>query len=87
MIESETIFSLKIYYLNGESQSFEFPKPQGETATSASYIQRVLAAKELMLEVDNRLLVIPMQNIQRIEFSPAPQKLPDTVLQGVRQVN
>ncbi|NJK36960.1 MAG: hypothetical protein HC825_06670 [Oscillatoriales cyanobacterium RM1_1_9] len=86
MIEQRLI-SLKICYLNGESQSFEFPAPQEEKAMLASYIQRILTAEELMLEVDNCLVVIPMQNIQRLEISPPPLKLPDTVIQGVHQIS
>lgn len=81
--ESRTV-RLTIRYINGESDYFEFDSPQEETATLASHIQRVLNSKELMLELGDRLLVIPMQNVQIIELSPVPLKLPDLVICNVR---
>ncbi|WP_413167527.1 hypothetical protein ACL6C3_12705 [Capilliphycus salinus ALCB114379] len=78
---------LTIRYINGQSDCFEFDSPQEEKARLASYIERVLSSKELMLELGDRLLVIPMENVQIIELSPVPLKLPDTVIRHVRQVN
>jgi hypothetical protein len=83
--ESRTV-QMTIRYINGESDCFEFDSPQEEKALLASHIQRVLNSKELMLEIGDRLLVIPMQNIQKIELSPVPLKLPDIVIRNVRQV-
>ena len=83
--ESRTV-RMTIRYINGESDCFEFDSPQEEKALLASHIQRVLNSKELMLEIDDHLLVIPMQNIQKIELSPVPLKLPDIVIRNVRQV-
>ena len=77
---------LTIRYMNGEYHSFEFRSNQEEKVMLASHIQRVLNAKELMLELEDRLLVIPMQNVQTIEISPLPAKLPDIVIRGVRQL-
>ncbi|MEL7034836.1 MAG: hypothetical protein AAFO04_04360 [Cyanobacteria bacterium J06592_8] len=84
--ESRTV-RLTVRYVNGESHCFEFETPQEEKALLASHIQRVLNSKELMLEVGDRLLVIPMQNVQTIELSPIPLKLPDIVIRNVRQVD
>lgn len=84
--ESRTV-RLTIRYISGGSDCFEFDSPQEEKAVLASHIQRVLNSKELMLEVGDRLLVIPMQNIQKIELSPVPLKLPDIAIRNVRQVN
>ena len=83
--ESRTV-RMTIRYINGESDCFEFDSPQEEKALLASHIQRVLNSKELMLEIGDHLLVIPMQNIQKIELSPVPLKLPDIVIRNVRQV-
>ena len=83
--ESRTV-RLTVRYTNGETDCFEFDSPQEEKAVLASHIERVLTSKELMLEVGDRLLVIPMQNVQAIEVSPVPLKLPDTVIRSVRRV-
>ncbi|ERT04527.1 putative bifunctional phosphoribosyl-AMP cyclohydrolase/phosphoribosyl-ATP pyrophosphatase protein [Lyngbya aestuarii BL J] len=81
--ESRTV-RMTIRYINGESDCFEFDSPQEEKALLASHIQRVLNSKELMLEIGDRLLVIPMQNVQKIELSPVPLKLPDIAIRNVR---
>lgn len=57
--QSRTV-RLTIRYINGESDCLEFDSPQEETALKAFHIQRILNSKELMLELGERLLVIPM---------------------------
>ncbi|MFY7804581.1 MAG: hypothetical protein ACOVQ7_14255 [Limnoraphis robusta] len=57
--QSRTV-PLTICSINGESDCFEFDSPQEETSLKACYIQRILNSKELMLELGDRLLVIPM---------------------------
>lgn len=80
------IVQITVYYVNGEIQKYEFERQASDQASLASRIQKTLSVNELMLEVEDKLVVIPLPNIQRIEISPAPLKFPDSVIRGVRLV-
>jgi hypothetical protein len=38
----------------------------------------------LILELEDRLLVIPFQNVEYIEVAPSPDKLPSNAIRNVR---
>jgi hypothetical protein len=43
----------------------------------------MMEASMVALELEDRLVMLPMANIRMIEVSPSPTKLPDTVLRQV----
>ncbi|NET40699.1 hypothetical protein [Okeania sp. SIO2B3] len=78
-------FTLTVKYTNGIEQSFEFfPELEKNMPNLASYLQKVMSSRELIIELEDRLLVIPIQNIQTIEISPPPPKLPEITLRNGR---
>lgn len=82
---SETrMVQITVYYINGEIQQFQFESETSDQSSLASRIQKMLNADKLMLELEDKLVIIPMQNVQRFEISPSPLKTPDTVIKGVR---
>ncbi len=74
---------LTIRYVNGTKQKFEYIR-QGDTANIASNIREVLNANQLLLELGDRVLIVPFQNVQSIELSPPPVKLPPIAIKNVR---
>jgi hypothetical protein len=46
-----------------------------------------LTADPIILELADKLVVIPVHNIQSIEISPIPTKLPEGVLHPMREIN
>ncbi len=84
----ETIVSLTIRYINGVEQHFEFI-PQvgvGGQVNLASRIERSFTTDPLVLELEDRVLFIPLANVQNIEISPIPAKLPEASILNVRKV-
>jgi hypothetical protein len=77
---------LKIRYVNGTEQKFEFTV-QAEALNIATRIKDALSANQLILELDDRVLILPFQNIQSIELTPRPDKLPPIALKGVRLIS
>ena len=74
-----------IRYVNGNEQRFEFER-QEEALNIASQIKELLSANQLILELEDRVLVIPFQNVEYIEVAPSPEKLPSNAIRNVRLI-
>ena len=86
----ETLGGAIVHYVNGEKEELIFLREdsthQGQLATFER-IQNALQSNVLMLKTtSNRMLVIPVQNILKIEINPAPPKVPKNVIENVRVV-
>ena len=84
----ETLGGAIIHYVNGEKEELIFLRddstPEGQQA-AFERIQNALQSNLLMLKTTaNRMLVIPVQNILKIEINPAPPKVPRNVIENVR---
>lgn len=74
--------SLTICFTDGSDLKVTFPKQDGNPHLLAKRVQTALDARQLAIEVDNELLVIPIDNIKYFKMSPSPEKLPETVILG-----
>ncbi|MFC1824344.1 hypothetical protein ACFL9T_16670 [Thermodesulfobacteriota bacterium] len=83
MADGEKRF-LTIHYVNGTTQKFEFPIQPDETLSGAARVKELLAGNQLIIELEDRVLIIPFQSIQSIEVSPPPEKMPATALRNAR---
>ena len=86
----ETLGGAIIHYVNGEKEELIFLRddstPEGQQA-AFERIQNALQSNLLMLKTTaNRMLVIPVQSILKIEINPAPPKVPGHVIEDVRVV-
>ena len=86
----ETLGGAIIHYVNGEKEELIFLRddstPKGQQV-AVERIQDALESNLLMLKTtSNRMLVIPVQNILKIEINPAPPKVPGNVIENVRVV-
>lgn len=77
---------MTIRYVNGNENRFEFTRVD-DTMNVATRIKEVLSANQIMLELEDRVLIIPLQNDQIIEVSPSLEKLPPNVMRNVRLVS
>ena len=84
-MKEETKAEVTILYTNGTKQKFEFPR-QEDTYNIAARIHEALKANQILLELEDRVLVIPFQNIQSLEIKPPPAKLPPNAIRNVRIV-
>jgi hypothetical protein len=86
----ETLGGAIIYYVNGDKEEVMFLRddstPEGQN-TAVERIQSALQSNLLVLKTTaNRLLVIPVHSILKIEVNPAPPKVPSNVIENVRIV-
>lgn len=85
-MNQETKNFLTIRYTNGTEEKFEFVV-QEKSSSMATRIQDALSANQLVLELEDRVLIVPFQNIQYMEVMPLPDKLPPIALKGVRLIS
>ncbi len=73
-----------ISFTDGKQLKIEWPKQEDAALRSGVVIEKILANESLAIELEGRLVLIPIQNIRTVEVRPAPDGLPDTVIRGAR---
>ena len=77
--------SMLIHFNDGSKRLVEFPAPVADDDVNlAARIGEALEARQLILEADGTLFVIPVASIKYLQSSPAPKKLPGYAIRGVR---
>jgi hypothetical protein len=73
-----------ISFLDGTQLKVVWEKQDEAALRSASLIEKVLNSESFAIELEGRLVIVPIQNIRTMEVSPAPEKLPQMVVRGAR---
>jgi len=50
-------------------------------------VQKALDANKLAVEIDGELFVVPMSNVKYLQVTPAPEKMPETIIRGGSLIN
>jgi hypothetical protein len=76
--------SMLIHFNDGSKKLLEFPAPVSDSDVNlAARLEEALAARQLVLEADGALVVIPVESIKYLQSFPAPAKLPAYAIKGV----
>jgi hypothetical protein len=78
---------ITVTFNNGAVQTYALTERQTDPVQMASRLKNLMEASTFSLELEDRLVIIPMYNIRMIEVSPAPDKLPDLVLKQAVQID
>jgi len=82
MNQTPDFYTFVIYYNNGERQIYKLPR-QGDDNTLAKRMDEFRSRDEMVLHTsDNKLILIPFQNVMRIEVMPFPDVYASTMLHG-----
>ncbi len=73
---------MTVTYLDGSRETYSFPRQSDDEYEAAMKRKFLLSTDRYILEVDGMVVMIPLTAVKRIEWSPAPDKLPDTILRG-----
>ncbi|MEN8189606.1 MAG: hypothetical protein ABFS19_07150 [Thermodesulfobacteriota bacterium] len=86
-MSGEGMVKMTIKFVDGsqESYSFERQMTEEDKYTLASQLQERIDATSLAVDLGSKLLILPVNNIQRIELEPPPAKLPPHCIQGASQ--
>ena len=69
--------TVTIHFTDGTTQCFEFQASEIDPLTSASRLEKLLVRKHLQIHLSDRVLVIPMQSIKFMEYTPVPHLPPN----------
>jgi len=80
--------TLRIRTVDGEVHEFTMPSSAGSGLdyTIGSRLEKLLNQRSIALEVEDRLLIIPMEQIRSIEVFPLAGKLPEAVVPSVKTI-
>ena len=73
-----------IHLLTGEPIVFKIEGDEKRLRNAASRIESSMNSKYVGVELDGKLIIIPANNIQTIEFSPAPFGLMSHVITAIK---
>lgn len=83
MTDSTPIAHITVTFNDGTVQTYGLTERQVDGLQMASRVKAMMEASMVALELEDRLVMLPMANIRMIEVSPSPTKLPDTVIRQV----
>ena len=78
--------ALTVHFTDATKLSFIFPQ-QSDENVMAQRVKEILSREQLAIEADESLFVIPMSNVRYVQAYPAPDKLPENVIQGATLVD
>jgi len=71
--------------VDGSTHRFQFTEG-GDAVQLASRMEKAFQAQDLVVELSDRLLVIPRHSILSIEVTPAPAKLPSVAIRHAQAI-
>jgi hypothetical protein len=78
---------LIIHYMDGTRQKYEFQRMVDQEKykfTAGGVMKEAMAANHLLLDLEDRTVLIPFQNIKFLEFMPSAQRLPEYAIRGAK---
>ena len=72
-----------VRFVNGKELRFTFDREEDQIQ-AAQRIQEALSAKHLVVDLSDRAMIIPVNNIESIQVSPPPTKWPRYAVRNAR---
>ena len=77
--------TLIITFTDGSHDEYHFP-PQTDAHRMKHLMDRLLDSRILCIQLEDRLIAIPVNNIRCVELLPPPDHLPELVITHARRV-
>lgn len=78
--------TVKVNLVHGEQLTFTLEPDEKQLRNAGSNIENTMKSNYVGVQLEDRLVLIPAQNIATIEISPAPRLLIQHVIKGARLV-
>jgi hypothetical protein len=79
-VQTEDVRVLRVTFIDGKTRTFAYDQVQVDTAHFSVAVEKMLESKNLILELDDSLLVIPFTSILHYETAPKPRlKIPNAL--------
>jgi hypothetical protein len=73
---------LTLFFTDGTKMHIDYEKQTMNEHGTLMRLKEIIAARQLIVEVDGAMLLFPFENIKYIQAHPAPKKLPDYAILG-----
>ena len=67
-----------VHFTNGKKQTYSFPD-QGSKVMRGKLAEDIFNSGQIMIELENKMIIIPMANVLFVELKPIPSPLPNAV--------
>jgi len=76
-----------VHYNNGTKLEFSFPTQiRNSSAAVLEGMKKMLDADKLVIQAEDRLIVIPWASVKHVEVSPVPASLPFGAIKNAKVV-
>jgi len=82
---NDTLRTMTVKYTNGNTQMFQFPQ-QAEAHNLGARIQEALAEGNLLIDLGDSTMVIPLSSVESLTVSPSPETLPKNAVRGAQLI-
>ena len=79
--------TISIHLVSGDPVIFKIEATDDRVRNAGTRIERSMNANYIGVELDGKLIIIPTNNIQKIEISPAPTALISHVIKDAKSVS
>ncbi|MGD9107428.1 MAG: hypothetical protein PVJ87_11375 [Desulfobacterales bacterium] len=86
-MQSPSEATISIHLVSGDPVIFKIEATDERVRNAGSRIERSMNANYVGVELDGKLIIIPTNNIQKIEISPAPTALISHVVKDAKSVS
>ena len=78
---------ITIFFVDGTKLKVAFPVQKPNEMAALLGLEAILKERQIIVEAEGTLLVIPFTNVNYIQAYPAPAKLPEHTIQGATVTN
>ncbi len=71
---------MMVHFTNGKKQTYSFPS-QGNKVMRGKLAEQIFNSGQIMIELENKMVIIPLANVLYVEIKPIPSPLPNVVFE------
>ena len=84
-MNNEELVYLTIKFIDGSEQKFTFPR-QSDGVDTVTDINEAVDKNYLLVEIEDKTLIFPIQSILYCAVSPSPSQLPSHTIKNAKRV-
>ena len=86
-MQNPSDITFSVHLISGDPIVFKIDATQDRQRNAGARIEKGMNANYIGVELDGKLIIIPTNNIQKIEISPAPTALISHVVKDAKSVS
>ena len=86
-MQNPSDITFSVHLISGDPIIFKIDATQDRQRNAGARIEKGMNANYIGVELDGKLIIIPTNNIQKIEISPAPTALISHVVKDAKSVS